>query len=106
MQKTLTTKQAYWFDHIEKCAAVGGSLSTYAQDNTLSLTQLYSWRATYKKYYAKPSDQRATRFVKADIIPQQSHKLSLTIAGTDISFNELPDPRWLANLCSAANELA
>lgn len=81
MQKPLTLKQTFWFEHIEKCAAAGGALSRYAEDNSLSLKQVYSWRAAHKKYYAKPNEQAPNRFVKANIAPLTSHKISLKWEG-------------------------
>ena len=106
MQKTLTKKQTHWFRHVEQYTAAGGTLSRYAEEHSLALKQLYSWRAAYKKYHAKPIKKTSARFVKADIRPPRSNKMNVSIAGIDLSFTELPDPRWLASFCAAASDLS
>ena len=45
----------------------------------------------------RPLRRASPCFIKANV--------SLVIVGIEISFIKLPDPRWLANRCSAANDV-
>lgn len=49
MQKTLTDKQQFWFDHISAAQHSGQSLSVYAAIHQLNLKALYNWRWTFSK---------------------------------------------------------
>lgn len=63
MQKPLTAKQQYWFDHISAAQRNGQSLSAYAEAHQLNIKALYNWRWTFSKRELKqPATQ--TSFVK------------------------------------------
>ena len=49
MQKLLTAKQQFWFDHITAAQSNEQSLSTYAAIHQLNLKALYNWRWTFSK---------------------------------------------------------
>ena len=49
MQKPLTAKQQFWFDHISAAQRNGQSLSDYAAIHQLNLKALYNWRWTFSK---------------------------------------------------------
>ena len=53
---TLTTKQQFWFDHVQAAIASEGSMAAYAAKHKLSAKALYAWktRLSHKKLSAKP----------------------------------------------------
>lgn len=52
---TLTTKQQFWFDHVQAASASQGSVAAYAAQHNLSSKALYAWksRLSHKKLAAK-----------------------------------------------------
>ena len=63
MQKPLTAKQQYWFDHICAAQRNGQTLSAYAEAHQLNIKALYNWRWTFSKLELKQSAIK-TSFVK------------------------------------------
>ena len=53
---TLTTKQQFWFDHVQAAIASEDSMAAYAAKHKLSAKALYAWktRLSHKKLSAKP----------------------------------------------------
>lgn len=68
MQKPLTAKQQYWFDHISAAQRNEQSLSTYAAAHQLNIKALYNWRWTFSKRELKQSATQ-TSFVKVVLPP-------------------------------------
>lgn len=50
MQKLLTVKQQFWFNHITAAQSNGQSLSAYAAIHQLNVKALYNWRWTFSKH--------------------------------------------------------
>lgn len=74
MQKPLTAKQQYWFDHISTAQRNGQSLSIYADIHRLNIKALYNWRWTFsKRDMTQPTKQMA--FVK--IVPSSKAHASI-----------------------------
>ena len=45
----LSSKQREWLDHVEACAATGGSMKAYADEHGLDLQSFYLWKGRLKK---------------------------------------------------------
>lgn len=67
----LSSKQREWLDHVEACAAVGGSMKAYAEEHGLDLQSFYLWRGRLKKLglVAVPAERhrQATAIVPAPL---------------------------------------
>lgn len=63
MQKPLTAKQQFWFDHISAAQRSGQSLSDYAAAHQLNLKALYNWRWTFSKRDLRVPTKK-TAFIK------------------------------------------
>ena len=76
MQKTLTAKQQFWFDHVTAAQHGGQSLSVYAATHQLSLKALYNWRWTFSKRNLSAPIKKT--FIK--VLPTSSRILTTTPA--------------------------
>jgi hypothetical protein len=45
----LSSKQREWLEHVEACAAIGGSMKAYAGEHGLDLQSFYLWKGRLKK---------------------------------------------------------
>jgi transposase len=85
-----------WKKRIKDLGDSGLSVRQYAKANALSYHQIYYWK---NKYSEEPRDQMThtmdeSRSSVIKVIPKQSIKPS-----------KLPDPKWLAELIKAINEV-
>lgn len=48
-KRELTATQRNWFEHVEICAAAGGSMKGYAEEHGLDLQSFYLWKGRLKK---------------------------------------------------------
>jgi transposase-like protein len=69
MQKSLTAKQQFWFDHVSAAQRSGQSLSDYAAAHQLNLKALYNWRWTFSKR-GLSAPAKKTAFIK--VLPPSS----------------------------------
>jgi transposase-like protein len=76
MQKTLTAKQQFWFDHVTAAQHGGQSLSVYAAIHQLNLKALYNWRWTFSKRDLSAPIKKT--FIK--VLPTSSRILTTTPA--------------------------
>ena len=104
MQKRLTAKQQFWFDHVTAAQHGGQSLSVYAATHQLNLKALYNWRWTFSKRDLSAPIKK-TSFIK--VLPTSSSILTSTSVpiiatlpnGIRLQFDVLT-PEVLALLCS------
>jgi len=57
----LTTKQQYWLDHISQARSAGMSLSSYAEQENLSLKALYNYQTILRRKGLIEQDSRFIR---------------------------------------------
>ena len=76
MQKTLTAKQQFWFDHVTAAQHGGQSLSVYAAIHQLNLKALYNWRWTFSKRNLSAPTKK-TSFIK--VLPPSSRLTSTPV---------------------------
>jgi len=108
MSATLTTKQQFWFDHLQQADASGNTLAQYAQDTDLDVSQLYSWRKQLRSSGFLPAfsarNNSAPHFARvvthANVTSPAPATLQLSIGRTTLSFSQLPDVAWLATVIS------
>ena len=99
---TLTEKQQYWSEHLQKAEAFDGSVADYARQQGLSPQHLYQWRSELRKRESKQSDDRAVfTEVKQSAYHSRSQTISVQLGRAHIIFSSLPDAQWLARLIVA-----
>jgi hypothetical protein len=62
----LSSRQREWLEHVEACAAIGGSMKAYAEAQGLDLQSFYLWKGRLKKL----------GFV---VVPAERHRQTKTI---------------------------
>ncbi len=82
MQKPLTLKQQYWFDHISTAQRKGQLLSAYAEAHQLNIKALYKWRWTFSKRsiqseFSNVIDNAAIHLFNFHLLHNQAHELRL-----------------------------
>ncbi len=93
---TRSEKRAFWYRHCEAALSTEQSNADYARAHGLELKKFYNWLVSYRKAIAaKPS------FVKVETepTPKKTSSTCLTISmnGIVLTFDVLPDVRWLAD---------
>lgn len=99
---TLTEKQQYWSEHLQKAEAFDGTMADYARQQGLSPQHLYQWRSELRKRERKQSDDYP---VFTEVKPPSYHSptqtITLQLGRAHITFSSLPDAQWLARLIIA-----
>ena len=49
MTDSLTPKQRFWFDHVERCEQSTLSMTAYAAEHDLDLKRFYNWKSLLAK---------------------------------------------------------
>ena len=49
MDKKLTSKQRFWYEHIQRCEQLSMPMSAYAAEHSLDLKRFYNWKWTLAK---------------------------------------------------------
>ena len=99
---TLTEKQQYWLEHIEAIDKFDGTLKQYAEDHSLVLQDIYSWKSQLRQkgmIEAAPqsSKNNKVKFAKVQSAqPLGSTSFQFRLGNMSISSNTFPDPIWLA----------
>lgn len=66
---TLTTKQQFWFDHVQAAIASEGSMAAYAAKHKLSAKALYAWKTRLNN--KKPKSDFTALKLKPEAKPAQ-----------------------------------
>ena len=93
----LTAKQQYWSEQLQRAEESGVSLANYARANNVPVQKLYQWRSTLRKQTIT-SVTTETQFAQVVHSSLQTHLLTVSFCGAQLSFNTLPDPAWLSQL--------
>lgn len=104
----LTDKQQFWLKHLNHYESFTGSLKEYAQAHNLKPSDLYSWRKILRKKGLIPEIPQSTsspKFSRVMLNPAAvgSPSIELRAAKVSMTFRQLPDPQWLANVLKALN---
>ena len=98
MTSGLTAKQQFWSNHLQNAEQSNGSIAEYARQNNIVPQRLYQWRNAFRKQ-TRTSISTETMFTQAIVLPERRQtQLTMNVGSTQLSFNELPDPEWLAAL--------
>ena len=94
----LTTKQAFWLEHLQAADRSSQSLSTYAQTHELNVKQLYYWSKVLRQRglhgHQAPS---SALFKKAHVVPNGTCRILLP-SGVTLELDSVPEPAWLGQL--------
>jgi len=99
MAQSLTDKQQFWTEQLQRAEESGVSLAEYARANNIVPQKLYQWRSALKKQITT-SVTTETHF--AQIVPSAVDSLTVHLPSAQLSFNSLPDPDWLGRLIVAS----
>ena len=102
MSISLTEKQQFWSEQLQRAEQSGASLADYARANNINPQKLYQWRSTLKKQITT-SVTTETHF--AQVVPGTIDLLTVHLPCAQLSFTTLPDAQWLARLIAAASPL-
>lgn len=102
----LTDKQQFWLKHLNDYESFTGSQKEYAQTHNLKLTDLYSGRKILRKKGLIPELLQSTsspKFSRVMLNPAAvgSPSIELRTPKVSMTFRQLPDPQWLANVLKA-----
>jgi len=102
MREHLTEKQQYWLDHVQACDRAGLSMRSYAEANGLSLTALYSWKATLRRKGALDA-AKPRLFQRATVVGgRTSGDCRLVLpSGLALEVGAGTEPEWVAELVRA-----
>lgn len=100
MSNSLTEKQQFWSEQLQRAEQSGVSLADYARANNLNPQKLYQWRSTLKKQVTT-SVTTETHF--AQVIPGSVDLLSVHLPSAQLSFTTLPDAEWLVRVIAATS---
>jgi len=98
MPQSLTEKQHYWSEQLQRAENSGDSLADYARANHIDPQKLYQWRSALKKQTIS-SVTTKTHF--AQVVSSGVEPLTVHFPAAQLSFNTLPDAHWLATLITA-----
>ena len=62
MTKSLTTKQQYWTNHLQRAEAFEGSIAAYAKSEGIAAQSLYRWRHCLGQSDLSASSETRTTF--------------------------------------------
>ena len=99
MRASLTDKQKFWSEQLQRAEESGVSLADYARANNLNPQKLYQWRSTLKKQVTT-SITTETHF--AQVIPGATDLLTVHMPSAQLSFTALPDADWLVRVIAAS----
>lgn len=99
---TLTAKQQYWANHLQKADAFDGTIADYARNQNLSAKALYQWRGILRQRQLVTLNKT----VFAEVTPEPvtavaDHRLTLQLGQAQLQFSHLPDTAWLIQLIAA-----
>ena len=100
MSQSLTDKQLFWSEQLQRAEQSGVSLADYARANNLNPQKLYQWRSTLKKQVTT-SVTTETHF--AQVIPGSIDLLTVHLPAAQLSFTTLPDAEWLVRVIAASS---
>jgi len=98
MSRTLTEKQQFWSEQLQRAEESGISLADYARANDIEPQKLYQWRSTLKKQVTTVTTE--AHFAQA--IPGSFALLTVHLPSAQLEFNTLPDAEWLSRLVAAS----
>jgi hypothetical protein len=97
----LTTKRAFWLEHLQAADRSGQNLSTYAQAHGLNVKQLYYWNKVLRQRglhgHQVPS---SALFKKAHVVASGACRVILP-TGVTLELDSVHEPAWLAQLLGA-----
>lgn len=99
MHQSLTEKQQYWSEQLQRAEESGITLAEYARAHNIEPQKLYQWRSTLKKQVTT-SVTTETHFARA--LPVASSFLTVHLPTAQLEFSSLPDADWLSRLISAS----
>jgi transposase-like protein len=99
----LTSKQAFWLEHIQAITRTGQSLSAYAQSHGLNVKQLYYWNKVLRQrgHLGCDSDRPSSRLFQKARVVQHSPCRILLPTGVILELDTTPEPAWLGQLLGA-----
>jgi len=98
MSVSLTSKQQYWAELLDKAEQSGQPVAQYAKEQNIPAEKLYQWRSTLKKITTTETTRQEIQF--AEWIPDNvgNPMLSIQLSEATLNFCALPDPQWLSCL--------
>ena len=96
----LTSKQAFWLEHIQAADRSDQSLSSYAQTHELNVKQFYYWSKVLRQRGLLGSvnaPSAAPLFHKARVVASGACRIILS-GGLVLEWDTTPEPAWLGQL--------
>lgn len=107
LQKSLTDKQRYWSDHVERCEALGETMVAYAGEQSLDLKQFYNWKMRLTQLGILPKAANPVAFKRVSVRPTREFSAGCRIDfpnGTRIVVESDCDPAWLTSVVKAVGQ--
>lgn len=95
---TLTAKQQFWSEQLEKAQRSGQPLCEYARAHNIPAQKLYQWRNALKKFTTTHTTHEEVQFAEVIAPDFRAPALRANVQGTVLDFYTLPDPQWLQAL--------
>jgi hypothetical protein len=99
----LTSKQAFWLEHIQAASRTSQSLCAYAQAQGLNIKQIYYWNKVLRQRGHLDSDTvkpTPRLFHKAHLTPVSTCRVILP-TGVILELDTPVEPTWLSQLLAA-----
>ena len=97
----LTTKQAFWLEHLQAADHSGQRLSSYAQAHGLNVKQLYYWNKVLRQRGLHGNKMPPSNlFHKAHVVANGACRVILP-SGVILELDSAPEPAWLGQLLGA-----
>lgn len=95
---TLTPKQQYWSEQLDRAHRSGQSLSKYAKEQNIPAQKLYQWRNALKKITTTQTTHEEVQFAEVIAPGFRTPSLRVNIGDASLEFYGLPDPQWILSL--------
>lgn len=103
MASTLTSKQQFWSEQLERADQSGLSLSDFAKAQNIPVQKLYQWRSTLRKKTTVQTVCEEIQFAEVSTSGFAPPLLSLHLGDVTLQFGHLPDYQWLGALLNRVN---
>lgn len=102
----MSKSQSFWKQHLKNCESSGLSQKDYCQAHGLNSGTFSAYKAKFKREVAVGSikDQMNSSAPFISLKANETQKLTLKLSNDlTLSFEELPDPKWVGQLLEVVN---